>query len=154
MWAIAALTAVGLAAALVTQYAFGMQPCAWCILQRFLMVAVALGALVSATLPHGPYLSSGRVSAAFVVMISAAGATAALWQHFVAAASDSCALTFADKFMRGTRLPDVMPSVFGVKGSCADASVPLAYIPYPFWSLGLFILCGALAWRAILTEPD
>ena len=41
--AVVALACIGaLAVALLTQHAFDMQPCPWCVLQRLIFVAIAL----------------------------------------------------------------------------------------------------------------
>lgn len=39
--------------------------------------------------------------------------------------------------------------MFEVTGSCADAVVSVLGIPFDFWSLGLFMLVGALALRVL-----
>jgi protein dithiol:quinone oxidoreductase len=130
--ALLCLAAVG--AALFTQHVWDMQPCPWCILQRVIFLLVALLLLLGAFLP-------GRI--AFVglsVLAALAGISAALYQHFVAAKSTSCNLTLADKIVSGIGLDKLLPPVFEVKASCADAAVDLLHMPYEFWSLGLFVV--------------
>jgi protein dithiol:quinone oxidoreductase len=135
------LAAVG--AALVSQHVFDMQPCAWCVLQRVVFVAIALLALpallLQAALPR-------RVLAGGVLLLALAGMAAALWQHFVAASSVSCNLTLADRIVGGLGLDGLAPQVFAAYASCADAAVKLVGLPYEFYSLVLF---GALAVAAI-----
>ena len=132
------LGAVGIA--LVTQHLMGMEPCPWCILQRLIFVAIALAALLGLLL--------GRVLAGLLVLaLSACGIAAALWQHFVAAASDSCNLTLAEKIISGLGLDGSLPEIFQPRASCADAAVKLLGVPYEFWSLALFVLTGLLALR-------
>ena len=132
------LGAVGIA--LVTQHLMGMEPCPWCILQRLIFVAIALAALLGLLL--------GRVLAGLLVLaLSACGIAAALWQHFVAAASDSCNLTLAEKIISGLGLDGSLPEIFQPRASCADAAVKLLGVPYEFWSLALFVLTGVLALR-------
>ena len=131
------LAAVG--AALFTQYAWDMQPCPWCVLQRVVFLAIALAAL--------PALLSGagwarRASGGLVLMLAAGGAAAALWQHFVAAASTSCAQTLADRWIRNSGLDEWLPQVFAAYASCAEAKVNLFGVPYEFYSLALFIALG------------
>jgi disulfide bond formation protein DsbB len=133
--ALLCLAAVG--AALFTQHVWDMQPCPWCILQRVIFVLIALLLLLGAWLP-------GRV--AFVglgVLAALAGIAAALYQHFVAAKSTSCNLTLADRIVSGIGLDKLLPPVFEVKASCADAAVDLLHLPYEFWSLGLFVIVAA-----------
>ena len=132
------LGAVGIA--LVTQHLMGMEPCPWCILQRLIFVAIALAALLGLLL--------GRMFAGLLVLaLSACGIAAALWQHFVAAASYSCNLTLAEKIISGLGLDGSLPEIFQPRASCADAAVKLLGVPYEFWSLALFVLTGVLALR-------
>jgi len=134
------LGAVGIA--LATQHLLGMEPCPWCILQRLIFVVIALAALLG--------LLVGRVLAGVLVLaLSLAGVAAALWQHFVAAASESCNLTLAEKIIAGLGLDGSLPEIFQPRASCADAAVKLLGLPYEFWSLALFVLLGALALRLL-----
>ncbi len=135
------------AAALVSQYVFDMQPCPWCVLQRLLFIAMALvalpGLLVSQT-------GVRRASAAAVLTLALSGMAAALWQHFVAASSTSCNLTLADRIIGGLKLDEAAPQVFAAYASCADAAVNMAGVPYAFWSLAVFSAMGLVAvavWR-------
>ena len=146
------LAAVGLplaavAAALVSQYAYDMQPCPWCVLQRLVFVAMALVALPGLLIHNA---SARRASAAAVLTLSLCGVAAALWQHFVAASSTSCNLTLADRIVSSLKLDEGLPQVFAAYASCADAAVKIAGIPYEFFSLALFIALGLMAlaiWR-------
>jgi protein dithiol:quinone oxidoreductase len=126
------------AAALVSQHVFDMQPCPWCVLQRLIFVALAMVAVLG--LLWRSRLGR-RVASATGVVLAALGAAAALWQHAVAAKSASCNLTLADRIISGLQLDALLPHVFAATASCADAAVPLFGLPYEYWSLGLF---GAL----------
>ena len=132
---VAPLAAVGLA--LWSQYGFDMQPCPWCVLQRVIFLAIALANLVA--------LGLRPVGAALALLLSLCGAAAALWQHFVAAASASCNLTMADRIVGALGLNTALPDVFEARASCADAAVSLVGVPFEFWSLALFVLLGAAA---------
>ncbi|MFT3666009.1 disulfide bond formation protein B [Piscinibacter sp.] len=145
--AVAALSIAAVLAALFTQYQWDMQPCPWCILQRVQFVLVALLALAAAFLP------GRRLFAGLGVLAAASGIAAALWQHFVAAKSSSCKLTLADKIVSGLGLDRVLPSVFEVRASCADAAVNLLGLPYEFWSLALFVVAIALTIPALRAQP-
>ena len=95
-------------------------------------------------------LLAGRIVAGLLVLASSlAGIAAALWQHFVAAASDSCNLTLAEKIISGLGLDGSLPEIFQPRASCADAAVRLLGVPYEFWSLALFMLLGVLGWRLL-----
>ncbi len=135
--ALLCLAAVG--AALVSQHVFDMQPCPWCILQRVIFVLIAVLLLLGAFLP-------GRIAfVGLAVLAALAGIAAALYQHFVAAKSTSCNLTLADKIVSGISLDKLLPPVFEVRASCADAAVDLLHVPYEFWSLGLYVVIAVAA---------
>ena len=142
--ALACFAAVG--AALVAQHGFDMRPCPWCILQRLIFVVIGVLSLVGA-LVDSPALR--RVLAALAVLLAGAGIAAGLYQHFVAAASTSCNLTFADRVVSGMRLDTALPAIFGVTASCADAAVDVLGIPFEFWSIALAALLAAAALRIL-----
>ena len=133
------------AAAVFTQHRWDMLPCPWCILQRIVFLLIALAALIGA-LTHG---ITRRVAGTAVLLLAACGIAAALWQHFVAAASASCKLTLADRIISGIGLDSWWPEVFGVFATCADAKVKLLGLPYEAFSAALFVLMAALAWPAL-----
>jgi disulfide bond formation protein DsbB len=147
--AIVLVCVAALGAALVSQHVFDMQPCPWCVLQRLVFCVIALVALVAMPLVGG----AGRLSPAgrgvlgLIAALALAGIGTALWQHFVAASSASCDLTLADRLMSGLGLDMALPEVFAPFASCADAKVNLLGMPYEFWSLALFALLAAAAWR-------
>ena len=135
---LACAASVGLA--LVAQHRHGMEPCPWCILQRMLFVLLAVLGLVAAALPSlGRRLLSG-----LGLVCAMGGMAAALWQHFVAAQSASCALTLADRIISATGLDVRWPEAFEVRASCADAAVSVLGVPFELWSLALFALTGVV----------
>ena len=139
------LPVLAVCAALVSQHMFRMEPCPWCVLQRVIFLAVALAALPGLLSTLRPVRLG---STALVIVLAACGVAAALWQHFVAAASASCNMTLADKIVGGLGLDGWQPEVFEARASCADAAVNLFGLPYEFWSLGLFIALAAMAIKA------
>lgn len=144
--ALVSLTAIGLA--LVSQHVFDMQPCPWCVLQRLIFAAIAVVAVLG-LLMRRPLAQ--RIAGAAVLLLAIEGVVAALWQHFVAAASSSCNLTFADRVMTTLQLDALLPEVFQARASCADAAVDLLGVPYEFYSLALYVLLG-LAGALVLTQ--
>jgi disulfide bond formation protein DsbB len=147
--ALASLAAV--AAALVSQHVFDMQPCPWCVLQRVIFLAIALacgfGLVWRSALGR-------RLSAGLGLLLSLCGVAAALWQHFKAAASASCNLTLADKIVSNwLQLTSLWPDVFEPRASCAEAAVNLLGVPYDVWSLALFALI-ALVLFGVMRQPD
>jgi disulfide bond formation protein DsbB len=144
--ALACFAAVG--AALVAQYRFHMQPCPWCILQRVIFIVVGLLSVIA--LAFNPLMR--RLTAGLVVLLSGAGAAAALYQHYVAAKSASCELTLADRIISGLKLDTTWPDVFEVRSSCADAKVNILGVPFEFWSLALFVILLLAALRIALRK--
>jgi disulfide bond formation protein DsbB len=140
---LASLAAVG--AALVSQHVFNMQPCPWCVLQRLIFLVMAIAALPAAWV-GSPLLR--KLCATLVTLIGASGVAAALWQHFVAAASASCNMTLADRIVGGLGLDALWPDVFEPRASCSEAAVNLLGLPYEFYSLALFLLLPLAALMA------
>jgi len=139
---ITAMCLGALGVALVTQHRYGMEPCPWCTLQRAIFVVIALVAILGLVWRH----VAGRiVSGVLVFGLALCGVAAALWQHFVAASSASCNLTFADRVMNATRLPTLLPEVFEARATCADAAVSLFGVQYDLWSCSLYVLCAIAA---------
>ena len=139
---IAALSLGAVAAALVSQHLFDMQPCPWCVLQRLIFVLIAVLALAGLAWPSA--LAQRSVGSG-LLLLGGAGIAAVLWQHFVAATSTSCNLTLADRLMNGSGLPALLPEVFEARATCADAAVSLLGLPYEFWGLALFVAIEAAA---------
>lgn len=133
---LACAASVGLA--LLAQHQFNMQPCPWCILQRLIFVVLAGLSLLGAALPALPR----RLVAALALPFAAGGMAAALWQHFVAAKTSSCAMTLADRIVMATGLDMRFPEWFEVRATCADAAVSVFGVPFEFWALALFAAVG------------
>jgi disulfide bond formation protein DsbB len=144
--AVASFGAVGIA--LIAQHQFGVKPCPWCVLQRaiFLVIgAVALlGWLVQAK------RSLRQPALVVVLMLCAAGLTAAVFQHEVASQSASCAMGMADKVVTALGLEELWPSVFMITANCAEAAAyRLLGLPYEVWSGLLFAALAALGLLAL-----
>ena len=139
--------------ALFTQHVLGMQPCPWCIAQRVLYLLCGALAILAALPPVGR--SAGRVIATLFSatgIVAAGGAlVTALYQHFVAAASGSCAVTAADRFLMETGLADWLPEVFEPRASCAEADQALIGLPYSIWSAILAVILLVLGGLALRT---
>lgn len=147
-WALAIALAciAAVAAALVSQHVYDMQPCPWCILQRLIFVVIGVLALLAALLGGVVRMLLG----ALMLLLALAGAAAALYQNLVASKSQSCNLTLADRIVSGLGLDTALPPVFQVTASCADAAVKLAGVPYEFWSLALYVLIALAALLVVL----
>ena len=136
-----ALGAVGVAA--IAQYAFDMQPCPWCVLQRLIYIVVGVLALVAAALPG----LGRRLFIVLALLGSLAGLASALWQQLHAVNEASCAMTLADRIMTGLHLDSLLPQLFTAYASCADAAVSVLGIPFAVWSCLLYVILALLlAW--------
>jgi disulfide bond formation protein DsbB len=146
LWLVSAACLAAVVAALVSQHAFDMQPCPWCILQRLMFVTIALLAFVFALLPA----FAGRAGSALLALLALAGAAAAIYQNRIAAKSASCDLSLAERLLTPLKLDTWLPSVFEIRASCADAANTLLGLPYEVWSALLFLAVAALCgWLAI-----
>ncbi len=140
-WLIALLCAAGVGIALLSQHAFDMQPCAWCVFQRLIYLVLAVIAALGAT-------SQGLIARLICAMLSLslaiAGVLAAWFQAQVASQSFSCAQTLADLLMTQTGLETAIPALFGIYASCMEARVKVFGLEYAYWSLLLFAFLGLL----------
>ena len=137
----------GVLVALIGQHALGMQPCAWCILQRLLFLVLGLVCIVGSLL-HLAVLR--RAMAVLALLLASAGVAAAIYQHEVAAKLASCDLTLADKIVNALDLERLWPAMFQITASCADSHVTMLGLPYERWSLGLFALVALVALTVIV----
>jgi disulfide bond formation protein DsbB len=136
--ALACIAAV--AAALVSQHVFDMQPCPWCVLQRLIFLTIALACGLGLLWRSA---TGRRIAAGLGLLLALSGVAVALWHYFVATSSASCVQTLADKIVSSfLELDTLLPEVFAPRASCADGAVKLLGIPYPFWSLALFVVAG------------
>ena len=138
----ALLCVAALAAALVSQHVFGMEPCPWCVLQRLIFVAIALACGLGLVWRA---VAARVLAGTLALLLALSGVAAALWLHFVAAKSQSCNLTLADRIIVALRLDTLLADVFSPRASCADAAVDLLGVPYTFWSLALFVVIASAA---------
>jgi disulfide bond formation protein DsbB len=136
---VAVLSFGAVAAALVSQHRFAMEPCAWCVLQRLIFAAIGAFALLGLVWRGS---AGGRVAGTFALLLALCGVAAALWQHLVAAKSASCNLTLADRIVTATQLDRLLPDVFEARASCADAAVDLFGVPYALWAALAFVVCA------------
>lgn len=146
---IATLCLAAVAAALVSQHVFDMAPCAWCVFQRLIYLAIALICIVLKVIGRGS-AGSVRVGGVICAALAAAGVAAAWYQYTVASNLFTCDLTFADRFMVNSGLDASIPWLFGIYASCMDARVNVLGIEYALWSLALFVVVGLLGTLAII----
>lgn len=144
---IAVLAWGGIAAALVSQHVFDMQPCPWCTVQRLAYLLVGLFALLSLAATQNSLWA--RVPLFLGAVAAVSGLAAALYQHLVAAATASCAFTAADRFMMATGLDELLPWMFKATAACDEANAPMLGVPYSLWSAALAVILLVLVVRAM-----
>jgi protein dithiol:quinone oxidoreductase len=142
---IALLSFAAVGVALISQYVFDMQPCAYCVLQRLIYLAVGVVCLLTAL--GGGVLR--RLGALLGLALAACGVWAAYYQYTVASKLLSCAQTFADRFIASLGLDTLLPQVFGAYATCAEAVVKVLGVEYALWSLALFVVLALLSLAAL-----
>lgn len=140
LW-VAILSFGAVAIAVILQFGFGMQPCAWCVFQRLIYLVVGVLALVAWGLNRGPV---AKGVSWLVSLICIAGVVTALYQQFVAAKSQSCSLTLADRVIKGPGLDQLAPWLFQATAFCDEANVPLLKVPFAIWSAVLFAVLAVI----------
>lgn len=141
------LCMAALLAALFSQHALGMAPCAWCVLQRVILLVMAGLALLGWLGPACRWIR-GPV-AGLMVVTGAIGAWAAWHQLTVAAKQFSCDQTLADRIVSASGLDALVPWLFGIYATCLDAAVSLLGLEFAVWSLGLFVALALAALGAL-----
>lgn len=140
--AVASFAAV--AAAWIAQHQFGVKPCPWCVLQRGIFLAIGAFALLGWLVQRTRALRQGAL--VVVLLLCAAGVTAAVFQHEVASQTASCAMGLADKIVTALNLEELWPSMFMITANCAEAAAyRLLGLPYELWSGLLYVALGVTA---------
>ncbi len=150
--------AAGSVAALVLglslQHAFDKHPCAWCVLQRLVFVLIAVVCTLGALSAR---VRVAQIAAALAAdALATAGAASALYLHFVASRSDSCALSLADKVIMALSLHEIAPWMFFADAPCNEANLPFLGVPFALWSLMGFLALGTgavVALASLLRSP-
>jgi len=141
--AIGLLALAAVASAVIAQYVFDMQPCPWCVLQRFIYLVLAVLALAGAFIAG----RARRILAWLGLLVALSGVGAALWQQLAAVNENSCDLSLAERITTGLHLDRLAPQLFIAYASCADAAVSVLHVPFAVWSCIMFALLALLfAW--------
>lgn len=142
---IATLSLVGLAVALISQHGFDMRPCAWCVFQRLLLIAIFVWAVLGQLSMRYQIKPLRFLSRLLIILTAGGGIIAAWYQHTVASQLFSCDKSFADEVMTQSGLESGIPWLFGIYATCMDASVSLFGLSYALWALLFFVLIGLIA---------
>lgn len=142
---IAILSALALGVALISQHSFALRPCAWCVFQRLLLIAL-FGFSMIGHLGMRYKITALRLIARMAVIATAWGGIMAAWyQHSVAAKLFSCDMTFADEVMIKSGLESALPWLFGIYATCMEASADVLGVPYAIWALLFFMLVALIS---------
>lgn len=146
----AAASFAGVGIALVAQHQFAVKPCPWCVLQRAIFLLIGVLSLVGWAVHVKRALRQAVL--VLVLVLCAAGLTAAVFQHEVASQTATCAMGLADNIVTALGLEELWPSVFMITANCAEAAAyRLLGLPYEVWSGLLFTALGALG-LVVLTK--
>lgn len=140
---IGSISLLAVCIALISQYQFQMEPCAWCVFQRLIYLLISALCLIGVLI--SPTKLRISITSACVLALTLGGISAAWFQAQVASNSFSCAQTLADQVMTRLGLDESMPWLFGIYASCMDARVQLLGLEYAYWSLILYVMLGALS---------
>lgn len=130
-------------AALVTQHMFDMQPCAWCVLQRILFIAIGVVSIFCYFFANKKITSIALW--AFMSFLDGLGILVATYQFFVASKSFDCKISLAEKIINNSGLDVMLPEVFGIFALCGDANPLVLGIPYTVCSLILFFIISNIS---------
>ena len=128
----------GVAVGLVLQHQFGMEPCAWCVVQRMFYVLVGGFSLAALALGGMPIAALGAMLLAD--LSATLGLASALFHQLLAARPAGCGIAIADKFLMATSLHEHLPWLMNPTAMCDEANQPLLGVPFAVWSIALFTL--------------
>ena len=134
---ISAVCVALLGAAYYLQYSHGQQPCPLCILQRYVYLAIAVVALLSAVV--GPARVGAMVVAGVLGVFAAVGAALAIWQITKGDSMASCLTDPVGEFVYALPMRGWWPEFLAAYGGCADKYPPIFGVSMPLWSLICFL---------------
>ena len=134
---ISAVCVALLVAAYYLQYSQGQQPCPLCILQRYVYLAIAVVALLAATV--GPARVGAMVVAGVLGLFAAVGAGLAIWQVSKGDTMASCLTDPVGEFVYALPMRGWWPEFLAAYGGCADKYPPIFGVSVPLWSLICFL---------------
>jgi protein dithiol:quinone oxidoreductase len=149
--AVISFGAVGFA--IFTQMVWNMQPCPWCIVQRMLYLLIGASATVGLIFNQSPKSRFGSRMGWLSLGLAVSGLGLAIYQNRVAAFQTSCNFSVAEKFVMWTGLDELIPTLFQITASCADAAMnKLLGLPYELASACLFLALAFIAVQVVRKE--
>jgi disulfide bond formation protein DsbB len=144
--AFACLALIGVA--LFEQHVKDIEPCPWCVIQRYAFVLIALICLVSAALPR----AGGKLGPGLGLLAALAGAGAGGWLIWVQAhPAVSCGIDPLETSLNTIPTARLLPFLFRADGFCTTLHPPILGLSIPQWSflwfVGLAIILATLVFR-------
>ncbi|MET3130132.1 disulfide bond formation protein DsbB [Oxalobacteraceae bacterium GrIS 1.11] len=131
-----AIACIGLlAVALYLQHGMDMLPCPYCVIQRYLFLAVAAACLMGAS-GKSPKLGAG------IGLLGALGGLGVAGKHVYILAHPglSCGIDPLETTLNKVFTAKYLPFLFKADGLCEDATAPLLGLSVPQWSCVAFAL--------------
>ena len=125
-----------------------MEPCPWCVIQRYFFIALGITCLVSLFLPD----KGARRGIWLALLFALGGAASAGWHVWIKAhPAISCGLDPMETSLNHIFPAKLLPVLFRANGMCTDELEPFFGLQLPSWSLiwfvGFVIVLGFLALR-------
>ena len=145
---VALCSAFAIAAAMVMQYVFDMEPCPLCISQRIFIILIGFAATFGAFLSQ--YKTGIRIAGGIGVLFALIGGSISARHVWLQSLPEDevpiCGPGLA--YMFETRpMFDALSLLFSGDGHCAEVSFRFLGLSIPAWTLVLFMaLASALAW--------
>lgn len=137
--------------ALYMEHAMGLEPCPLCIMQRVMVIATALVALVAAI--HGPGIMGIRIYGGLSIVTAAIGggiSSRQLWLQSLPEDQIPACGPGLDYLMDVFPLTEVLTMVLSGDGTCAEVVWEFLGISIPGWTLIGFIGLAAIGLFQVL----
>ncbi len=128
-----------IAAALVLQFGYRLDPCPWCVAQRIVYLLIALVALGAAL--WRPVARGITVFSMIGLVFALTGVAAATWHVFLQRdpeRANACAGSMLEQLLDASRLAHWVPPLFQYDGPCTLKPWSLLGMSVPEWSLAGF----------------
>ncbi len=127
------LSFFSLSVSLVSEHAFYIQPCAWCIMQRFIFLIIAFVTI------SGFFRKTFDFLISFILLgLSFLGIVSALKQYVAKEYSISCDMTLVEQIIGFLKLDLLLPKFFRISALCSDEVATFLGIDYSIWNFFIF----------------
>lgn len=135
-----------LAGAYYLQYFQNVQPCLLCLLQRWMLIAIAIIFFLGAL--HNPEKIGRKIYAFFTFLFSLMGilaATRQVWLQHQPLTSTTTCMPDLNFLLRTRTLPEVFKMMLQGSSDCAKAEWHFMSLSLAQWSLVFFVLLGIIS---------